>query len=654
MCGIFGIHSNNLPRSGVIQSAVTSIRHRGPDDEGYLLYNKDTSSILSCSGIDTDKNLNFPLISDVDTTNYHLVLGFRRLSILDLSVAGHQPMSASDGRYWITFNGEIYNYIELRQELRAAGYAFKTDTDTEVILAAYEEWGENCFTKLVGMWGLAICDLVRKKLVLARDPFGIKPLYYTTVGQSLGWASEIKSLLELPDVQRYVDPQSLNDFLRHGLTDASEQTMFADIQQLPAAHYAIVDLLEAPAVLKPIRYWKLQAKTAGKITFADAAAELRELFLDNIRLHLRSDVPIGAALSGGIDSSAIAAGIRHISPNLDLNTFTFIPEEESKNEEKWADIVVHDTHAKSFKTKPTAEELVANLDDLVFTQGQPFGSTSIFAQNCVFRLAKQHGITVMLDGQGADEMLAGYPCYRGARLSSLLRQFKLLEAFKFQKNSQLIPGAGNLKYLAMTAGAAIFPSGLQQTARRLSGMNIAETWMNQEWFSSRSVIPENVPHVSGEHVLKETLVNAIEFTLPMLLRYEDRNSMAHSLESRVPFLTTKLVEYVLSLPEEYLISPEGKSKSIFREAMRGIVPDVILDRQDKIGFATSEEKWLQQVVPWVDQLLNSNSAREIVAFDYQQVQSEWQAVKSFAKPLDFKFWRWINTIAWTQRFNISY
>lgn len=654
MCGIFGIYSDSLPRSGIIQSAVTSIRHRGPDDEGYWLYNKDLNTTLSCRGIDTDENLNFPLISDVNTSNYHLVLGFRRLSILDLSVAGHQPMSASDGRYWITFNGEIYNYIELRQELRTAGYTFKTDTDTEVILVAYQHWGENCFTKLVGMWGLAICDIVQQKLILARDPFGIKPLYYTNVGNSLGWGSEIKSLLELPDVQRYVDPQSLNDFLRHGLTDASEQTMFTDIKQLPAAHYATVNLAETPAVLNPIRYWKLQAKSAGRITFADAAAELRELFLDNIKLHLRSDVPIGAALSGGIDSSAIVAGMRYLSPKLDLNTFTFIPEEESKNEEKWADIVVHDTHAKSFKTKPTAEELVTNLDNLVFTQGQPFGSTSIFAQNCVFHLAKQQGVTVMLDGQGADEMLAGYPFYRGARLSSLLRQFKLIEAFKFQKSSQLIPDAGNLKYLVMTAGAAILPADLQQAARRLSGMNVAETWMNQKWFSSRSVTPENLSHVSGSEVLKETLIQSIETTLPMLLRYEDRNSMAHSIESRVPFLTTKLVEYILSLPEEYLISPDGTSKSIFREAMRGIVPDSILDRQDKIGFATSEQKWLQQVAPWVDRLLDSDTSRGIVAFNYQHVLSEWQAAKSFTKPLDLRFWRWINTIAWTQRFGIRY
>jgi asparagine synthase (glutamine-hydrolysing) len=655
MCGIFGIYSYQLPSSRIIESAVTTLYHRGPDDEGYWLFNQDTKAFISCGGKDTDRRLDLPKISEIDTTNYHLAFGFRRLSILDLSPAGHQPMSSINGRYWITFNGEIYNYIELRQELGTVGYEFRTDSDTEVILAAYQHWGVNCFTHLVGMWGLAICDLAAGKLLLSRDQFGIKPLYYSTSGDMLVWGSEIKSLLELPHIKRKVDPQSLNDFLRHGITDAGAQTLFADVLQLPSAHYAIVDLTKpSPARLHPIAYWQLEPKSGAIPSFADAAAELQHLFLDSIKLHLRSDVPIGAALSGGIDSSAIVAGMRHISPDLDLRTFTFVAEEESKNEEKWADIVADQAHAQGYKTKPTPEELVAGLDDLVFTQDEPFGSTSIFAQHCVFRLAKQHGVTVMLDGQGADEMLAGYPWYRGARFGSLIRQFKLFDALTFQRNSQLLPGAGSLKYLAMTAGAAILPPQLQETARKFSGMNIAETWMNRAWFDGNSVIPETMPHVSGQNILREKLIQSIQLTLPMLLRYEDRNSMKHSIESRVPFLTSQLAEYIISLPEEYLISSQGTTKSIFRAAMRGIMPDVILDRQDKVAFATPEQKWLRQLQPWVDGLLISDVAQGIPAIEYAQLQQEWQAVKNHTKPLDFRFWRWINTIAWTQRFEVRY
>jgi asparagine synthase (glutamine-hydrolysing) len=655
MCGIFGINYTNGKQVDLtaLQNASTILHHRGPDDEGYLLTETKTGRLLLCGGRDTTSELNLPSIQHLTDHQFNLALGFRRLSILDLSSAGHQPMASNDGKYWIIFNGEIYNYIELRTELARYGYEFHTGSDTEVILAAYQHWGVDCLSRFIGMWAFALLDRRENQLFLARDPFGIKPLYYARNEERFAFASEIKLLLECFNVSRQINPNRIYDYLRFGITDYGEETIFAEIRQVPAAHYLLIQLDNAaPAKLK--RYWGIDLNLRADISFDDAAARLRELFLESVNLHLRSDVPIGTALSGGIDSSAIVMAMRHLNPQLEIHTFSYIADDPAVSEEHWADIVIDAAKAISHKVRPTPAEMMSDLNQLIDTQDEPFGSTSIYAQHRVFQLAHEAGIKVMLDGQGADELLAGYPFYLTSRVASLLRQGQLTEANRLTKQASNLPQSTGMNLLAR-AGVSLLPTGIRRLAKRATENGAEPGWLNNEWFARRGIEPRQPFKNRGQDILREQLHHTVvESSLPMLLRYEDRNSMAHSIESRVPFLTVPLAEFIFSLPESYLIGPDGTSKRVFRQAMRGIVPDAILDRRDKIGFATPERKWLKTLRPWVDGVLQSDAAEQIPALNIQAVRQEWEAVVGEQKSFDFRVWRWLNVIRWTENLQVRF
>lgn len=675
MCGIFGIfNSNGQIYSSQLKAATTAIRHRGPDDEGYLLANTQTQNIKLFGGDDADggkaaaKLLNLPRLTNHEAGEWNLAFGFRRLAILDVSPSGHQPMSNRAQTVWLIFNGEIYNYVELRDILAKKGYTFSSTGDTNVILAAYEEWGSECVKHFVGMWGLAILDLRNAhapKLFVSRDPFGIKPLYYTVSNGQIAFGSEIKALLELPWVSRRANPQRLHDYLRIGYLDHDDnkqhrETMFADVYQLRPAHSITLDLTQSVqlAALHPQPYWKLDPKPRHDLSFNQAADHLREIFLKNVRLHLRSDVPVGTALSGGIDSSAIVMGMRHIEPNIDLRTFSFIAQADPAiNEERWADIVITASQAKAAKTIPNHTTLTEDLEHLVYTQDEPMGSTSMYAQYCVFRSARQYGMKVMLDGQGSDELLAGYRGYRALRLASMLRQHKFQTAIQFQQNLKAYAGDLRLSGMIMRTAAEFLPRQFYATALKISGKDRSINFINSVWFKKYNtfeLVPAEPPK-NLQDILRFTLIDAtMSSNLPALLRYEDRNSMAHSIESRVPFLTTELAEFVLALPEEYLIQHDGTTKGVFRKAMRGIVPDAILDRKDKIGFATPEKQWLSSIKDWVENMFNSDVAEQIQPLNLPRLKEEWQAILGGNLTFDWRVWRWINLIAWTKAFNISY
>jgi asparagine synthase (glutamine-hydrolysing) len=655
MCGIFGIHHTNGKQVDLtaLQNASTVLHHRGPDDEGYLLAETKTGRLLLCGGRDTTSELNQPSIHNLTDHQFNLALGFRRLSILDLSSAGHQPMPSADGKYWIVFNGEIYNYLELRAELSRYGYVFRTGSDTEVILAAYQHWGVDCLSRFIGMWAFALLDCRENKLFMARDPFGIKPLYYARNEGRLAFASEIKVLLECFDVSRQINPDRMHDYLRFGITDYGDETIFAEIKQIPAAHYLIIQLNNStPAELK--RYWSIDLNKRADISFDEAAARLRELFLKSVNLHLRSDVPVGTALSGGIDSSAIVAAMRHLDPHLEIHTFSYVADDPAVSEEHWADIVADAAGAVSHKVRPTSAELISDLNYLIGTQDEPFGGTSIYAQHRVFKLAHEAGIKVMLDGQGADELLAGYPFYLTARVASLLRQGQLIEANRLIKQASSLPQLKGMNLLAR-GGASLLPRGIRRIVRHATENGAAPKWLNNEWFARRGVEIRQPFKSRGQDILREQLHDTlVESSLPMLLRYEDRNSMAQSIESRVPFLTVELAEFILSLPESYLIGPDCTSKRVFRQAMRGIVPDAILDRRDKVGFATPERKWLASLRPWVETVLHSEMAAQVPVLNLPQMKNEWEAVLAGRRPFDFRVWRWLNVIRWAHDFNVSF
>ena len=502
------------------------------------------------------------------------------------------------------------------------------------------------------MFALAILDTQSNELFLARDPFGIKPLFYCDWQGGLAFSSELQPLLALPGISRQVNPQRAYEFLQFGTTDHEGETLFGEIAQLEAGHYLKINVDNASERL-PICYWCLPRQNKLDIGFEAAAERLRELFLDSVRLHLRSDVAVGAALSGGIDSSAIVCAIRHLEPDIDLHAFSFIADDGELSEERWVDVVTEYAGCIVHKVIPQAEELVADLDKLIRTQCEPFGSTSIYAQFRVFKLAHEAGIKVMLDGQGADELMAGYSGYHGARLAGLIRKGSLLQAGKYLHHANSWPQRGAGFVLKRTL-QYFLPQSLMPLGYKLVGRDLQPAWLNTNWFLERGVEMSPVSSlVESKSLLTSELIRSIRSRgLPSLLRYEDRNSMAHSIESRVPFLTTNIADFLLSLPDEYLISAEGESKSIFRAAMRGIVPDQILDRRDKIGFATPEQTWLKLLTPWVERVLAG--ANEVPLLDAAGVTAEWENVVSGRTAFDFRVWRWLNFLRWSEMFEVEF
>ena len=630
MCGIAGYVTGSDPRpvAAFQASALRTLAHRGPDDAGWL----------------TDQGSGE---GDAPADPGRWGLLHRRLSILDLSALGHQPMTTPDGRYSIVFNGEVYNYVELREQLEREGCVFRSHSDTEVLLAAYARWGPACLPKLVGMFAFAIADRERRRIFLARDFFGIKPVYYARPGGGFAFASEIKALR--PVVSGRVRASRLFDYLRDGLTDHGSETLLEDVHQLPAAHWMEVDL-DSGTPTEPKRYWDIDRNRRTDVSFPEAVSRVRELFLDGVRLHLRSDVPVGAALSGGIDSSAIVAAMRAVEPRADLHTFSYVADDPTIGEEQYADLAAKSARATARKVRIEPGDLTADLDRLVTTQDEPFGSTSIYAQYRVFRLAAEYGIKVMLDGQGADEMLAGYHGYFPERLGTLIGRGEWLKAYSFARRASRRPGVGGQTMLLARGLRRLLPGRMQTCVRALLGKPSMPAWLNGGWFERQGVGPlvETCPGRRTDQ-LRERLYQTLTTTsLPALLRYEDRNSMAWSIESRVPFLTPALAEYVLSLPEEYLISPDGVTKHVFREAMRGIVPNAILDRRDKIGFATPEKKWLKELGPWVADVLSPERLRQVPALNAAVVGREWKAVLAGTRPFDWRVWRWVNVGRWAE------
>jgi asparagine synthase (glutamine-hydrolysing) len=496
------------------------------------------------------------------------------------------------------------------------------------------------------MFAFAILNVQASMLFLARDFFGIKPLYYAQTGSCLAFASEIQPLLRVPGVQRRTNPGRLYEYLRFGRTDHGGETLFEDIRQLPAAHYAEIPLSK-PAPVLPVNYWTVEIGQTDDMSFAQAAERLREHFLENIRLHLRSDVAVGAAFSGGVDSSAIVAAVRHVEPELEVRAFSYVADDPALSEEKWMDEASRRCQFSVHKISAGPAGLLTDFGRLVSAQGEPFGSTSILAQYRVFRAASEAGIKVMLDGQGADELLGGYSLFVAARLASLFREGRWLEAQRFARRASKLPGNDALW---IHAGEFLVPSFLQDSLRRFFGKQGMPPWLNASWFAARSIKGAIPRRGKGRDVLRESLRDALQrASLPALLRYEDRNSMSHSIESRVPFLTPGLAQFVLSLPEEFIVAADGTRKSVFREAMRGIVPDVILDRRDKVPFQTPELQWLAKRREWVEQVFRRAVATGIAPLNMTAVWSEWAGILDGKRPFDFRVWRWLNLIEWAER-----
>ncbi len=626
--------------------ALKIIRHRGPDDEGMLLgrWSDGAAVAVRCAESDPALGATLPPWQEHQEGAWQLILGHRRLSILDLSTAGHQPMSWEDGRYWITYNGEVYNYVELRRELTAAGDRFVSDTDTEVILAAYARWGPDCVKRFTGMWAFAIWDRREGTVFLSRDPFGIKPLYYAESQGRVAFCSEVKGLQALPWISRRQDAQAVYDFLAWSKVESPEgRTLLADVREMPPATRALIRLNGGALEVRPERYWDATLGPPVRESPAESAEKFRALFLESIRLHLRSDVPVGAALSGGLDSTSIVCAMRQAGgPGLGIHTFSYIADDERLSEEKWMDLAGAASGAIMHKTKPGAEEMPREMDVLIGCQDMPFGSTSIYAQHRVFRLVQEKGIKVTMDGQGPDEMFAGYFYCRRDRAVSLFNRGSLAAGWRMAR----LAGMNPLKVL----GQALMPQRLRPVLRRCFGRPPVPAWMEDAWVRRHGIeTGYKEPVLPRRERLRHTLRDSLLVSsIPSLLRFEDRNSMHYSVESRVPFLTTALAEAALSMPEEHFLAPDGTTKHVLRHAFRGLVPEPILERRDKIGFSTPEAGWLTKESAWVRSILDAKRVSPLGVFCTAALPELAGAVLTGKVPYDHWLWRALNYVRWAE------
>lgn len=567
MCGIATLFAAENIEAESIRRMTDIIAHRGPDGEGHV-------SLL----------------------DGRLWLGHRRLAIIDLTTCGHQPMSYRDGRYWITFNGEIYNYIELREELRAKGLKFLSDSDTEVLLAAYAEWGRDCLHRFNGMWAFVIVDTLKKKLFAARDRFGVKPLYYWKSPQGF-WAlaSEIKQFSVLSGWNARMNGQRVYDFLNWGLTDHTAETLYRDVFQVRAGHAVECPLDGFPAELPLYQWYRLKPQPFSG-SWQDAVNEFKRLFFDANKLRLRADVPVGSCLSGGLDSSSIVCAVNELLKDQKVTqlqrTVSSCSEIKKYDECEYIDEVINSRRIQAYYTYPSFAKLVKTAQAITWHQDEPFGSTSIYAQWCVFESARQNSLIVMLDGQGADEQLAGYHGFFGPRFAGLWKRLQWFTLINEIIAAKKIHNYGPLFALVRLTNT-LLPGPIREVIRRhYNGCSSRPEWLD---YKRLCAVPGNPFEDSGmktDTIQDMSIAQLTANNLPMLLHWEDRNSMAHSVESRLPFLDYRLVEFVLGLPDEMKLS-SGITKKVLRDAMNGILPEKIRNRSDKMGFVTPEEMWIK-------------------------------------------------------------
>lgn len=623
MCGIAGSISraSGAAAQQPIAAILRAVRHRGPDGEGIL---------------------------ERPTPRGSVVLGHRRLAIIDRSAAASQPMSSPDGRHHIVLNGEIYNYLELRTELEAAGRRFRTRSDTEVLLEAWRAWGRAALDRVTGMFAFALLDERSRTVVLARDQFAMKPLYYVQTREGLAFASEIPPLLEWPGVSRDAHPGAVADFLARGTNNHVGRSMFADVQELPGAHLAEVSLDATPDV-RPVRYWSAPSRQTHDLSFDAAAAELRARLEVSVGLHLRSDVPVGTMLSGGVDSSSILMLMRRVlGPGAELHAFSYRGEDGAVDEGPWMDAARSAARAVWHEVRLRPDEWAADALAVVAAQGEPFGSLAVYGQRRLFQLAATKGVGVILEGQGADELLAGYDGFRCGRLASLLRRGQLLEGARLargfaragQRRSALVRGALGMAWPALAA----WRSRLMPEAHEL---------LEPTWCARQGAVLSPPWRPKGPDILREMLGRWLcAPSLPWLMRYSDRNAMAFSVENRLPFLNARLVEFVLGLPEEHFIARDGQGKRLLRSAMRDLVPATILERRERVGFDVPMRAWLPRtpgIADLLDEAARLPAVRTGIAAALSRVvRSGQQVPRSEA----FLAWRLVTFAAWVRHFGV--
>ncbi len=605
MCGICGLwHFDGQPaQSGVVKGMSDRLAHRGPDGEGMHL---DGS----------------------------LGLGHRRLAILDLTPAGHQPMHYANGRYWIVFNGEVYNFLELRHELEAKGYTFRSDSDTEVILAAYNAWGPACLLRFNGMWAFAIWDSRERTLFLARDRFGVKPLFILDGPQCVAFASEMKAFLALPWFTPRVDwPVFKAEVLDQYSQEGGEHCLWEGVHRLPPGHYA---LITADSSRRSVRWWQTRDHlVAVPRRLEDQAARFRELFEDACRLRMRSDVPIGTSLSGGLDSSSVVCTVAHVTrqggqrlaadwQRAFVATFPGTPVDERP----YAEMAVARSGVRPLYLEIRPDAALAAVEQTVYHLEQLVGGPLSMLW-LIYQAQRKDRVVVTLDGHGGDELLAGYPHYTLAALYDAgswptrpRRYLELLDVYRGLLGSPA--DAGPRRALGQVAWET---HAWLRNLRRLAGRarvnlepqpsanNTTANWLSPDLRQLETAGPASPP-LQGSDLFRRTLCRDFHETVfPLILRNYDRMAMAHGVEVRMPFVDWRLVTYVFSLPPESLVG-QGYTKLVLRRALADLLPQPVARRRDKIGFAAPVSQWLQTSWrPWLEGVLNDPGFRDGIAWD---------------------------------------
>jgi asparagine synthase (glutamine-hydrolysing) len=629
MCGLYA-SIGLLPD----KTRLDRIAHRGPDGEGWAV---------------------------LETPAGTLTLGHRRLSIIDLDVRAAQPMKSADARYILIFNGEIYNYIELRAELVALGHEFQTQSDCEVLLTGLKHWDLDVLPKLRGMFAFILFDTQTKRLIAARDPFGIKPLYFCQTRDGLVFGSEPKQLYDLPGVSRKANRARLWDFVMSQSSEHTSETMFEAIMSVRPGHFLELDLSQPLASISVVpQRWFEPPKAGGiKLSLTDAAARFTNLFKRSVELHLRADVPVGSCLSGGLDSSSIVGIASQQRGPLDpISTFTAIFPGQAIDEAKYAKDVVAKNKADPTFIEISQQDLETCIDDVIWHQDEPFGSTSILAQWFVFQAIGKSGIKVVLDGQGADEQLGGYHGLFVFHHNSLLKQRRYVELMKgllARKRDQDIPLLDAFDAVIRRIRAKLGLSEPQKPSQAppvdiMAGGSLAQ-YAPKEGSTLNAILARD--HLPALDTLGELcLAMTVSSNLPMLLRFEDRNSMAHSVEARVPFVEPDLIAFTLGLGQDHKLVGSD-NKKVLRAAMSDVLPASVLDRRDKLGFSTPESEWIRGGL--------KSAIQRGVTLAKQRFPDllDWNGVDQlFADALveganaDPRLWRIANLGLWAERFDL--
>jgi asparagine synthase (glutamine-hydrolysing) len=659
MCGIIGCFSAHGFNPDKLAHANNMVKYRGPDDFGYITIDESFRA----------REWKDEWLKDFASRSTVIgALGFRRLSIIDLSLKGHQPMHDGTGRFWIAYNGEVYNYLEIKRELESLGYSFASHTDTEVVLKAYMAWGSKCLKKFNGMWSFCILDIGRKQLFCVRDRLGIKPFYYYFDHKHFIFGSEAKQVLQLKPHGAALNSTVFFDYLALGsYGNETRETFFDDVWKLLPGQYLVVDLSQLDRInIRTNFWWDLPNNTSVTTTCARAVYDkIHSLLEDSIRLRLRSDVPVGTCLSGGLDSSGIVCLVdRIIGGKLKGSkhkVFVIGSVDPKIDETHYAKMVVKATSVEACVRYPDSVDLARDLERFIWHHDEPLLNASIFGGWQVYKLAKECGVSVVLDGQGSDELLGGY--YHGPHvdlLDDLVVKGQLVDF-----NRQLRANA----YLHNCTKRSILKGLIYRISRRIAHnllpdhykpnmLKQTNGWLNKDFvrttIRSSHVVNRDYYPVGCQFssFLKKQVYDLTKITnLPGILRQVDRNSMAFSLEARVPFLDHRLVEFFYSLPSNYILR-DGYTKYAYRRAMEGIIPEDIRLRTDKRGFTMPDRILLKGALPFVKNIIDCLPSDSNIYNVESIKQRIGQAIvnETRYKPI---VWRILNGIIWQNQFQIN-